>query len=182
MEGTAYCDEHDIGTYGICLRGERTGTLEKTGRWEESAALSGNPDARRRLTGQPDESATTWARSGPAGAGSSWEYLDEASGDADEYRRTTVARARPAGQRRGVLAGGRAADARREAERADEACDSDDAWDRGAVAAWLRRTGSSRPPRGEVAEPYRQQLQGTGRRPPSCGPAWAARTRPRWSG
>ena len=39
-EGIAYCDEHDIGTYGICLRGERTGALEKTGQWEESASLS----------------------------------------------------------------------------------------------------------------------------------------------
>jgi DNA-binding CsgD family transcriptional regulator len=28
------------------------------------------------------------------------------------------------------------------------------------VAAWLRRTGSSRRPRGEVAEPYRHELNG----------------------
>jgi len=40
VEGIAYCDEHDIGTYGTCLRGERTGVLEKQGRWDESASLS----------------------------------------------------------------------------------------------------------------------------------------------
>ena len=39
-DGMAYCDEHDIGTFGICLRGEHTGTLEMLGRWDESAALS----------------------------------------------------------------------------------------------------------------------------------------------
>ena len=39
-DGTAYCDEHDIGTFGICLRGEHTCTLEMLGRWEESARLS----------------------------------------------------------------------------------------------------------------------------------------------
>ena len=38
--GVAYCDEHDIGTFGICLRGEHTRTLEMLGRWDESAALS----------------------------------------------------------------------------------------------------------------------------------------------
>jgi hypothetical protein len=40
VEGIAYCDDHDIGTYGTCLRGERTGVLEKQGRWHESASLS----------------------------------------------------------------------------------------------------------------------------------------------
>jgi DNA-binding CsgD family transcriptional regulator len=38
--------------------------------------------------------------------------------------------------------------------------DPGDPWLAGALAAWLRRTGSSQPPRGEVAEPYRQQLSG----------------------
>ena len=39
-DGVAYCDEHDIGTYATCLRGERADALEKLGRWDESAALS----------------------------------------------------------------------------------------------------------------------------------------------
>jgi DNA-binding CsgD family transcriptional regulator len=32
--------------------------------------------------------------------------------------------------------------------------------ERGAVAAWLRRTGSPRPPRADLAEPYRLQASG----------------------
>ena len=55
---------------------------------------------------------------------------------------------------------GRRADARREAELADDAVGVCDGWDRGAVAAWLRRTGSARPPHGEPAAPYRRQLGG----------------------
>jgi DNA-binding CsgD family transcriptional regulator len=50
--------------------------------------------------------------------------------------------------------------AAREAELADDACARTNAWDRGAVAAWLRRTGSTRPPDGDLAEPYRLQTAG----------------------
>ena len=55
---------------------------------------------------------------------------------------------------------GNPADARREAELADDSSAGCDDWDRGAVAVWLRRTGSSRPPRGELAAPYQRQLDG----------------------
>jgi hypothetical protein len=48
----------------------------------------------------------------------------------------------------------------REAELAHEVCARCDAWDRGAVAAWLRRTGSPRPPHTDLAEPYRLQVAG----------------------
>ncbi len=44
------------------------------------------------------------------------------------------------------------------AEYARDACG--DAWLRGAVGVWLRRTASPRLPRGAVAEPYQRQLQG----------------------
>jgi hypothetical protein len=35
-----------------------------------------------------------------------------------------------------------------------------DDWDRGAVAVWLRRTGSGRGPRRQIAEPYQRELGG----------------------
>jgi DNA-binding CsgD family transcriptional regulator len=50
--------------------------------------------------------------------------------------------------------------AARDAELADDVCARGDAWDRGAVAVWLRRTGSDRPPREDLAEPYRRQVEG----------------------
>jgi DNA-binding CsgD family transcriptional regulator len=55
---------------------------------------------------------------------------------------------------------GRTADAVREAELADDAADPRDAWLCGAVAVWLRRTGSARGPRGELAEPCQHQVNG----------------------
>ncbi len=36
-DGVAYCDDHDIATYGTFLRSERTGMLEKTGKATERA-------------------------------------------------------------------------------------------------------------------------------------------------
>ena len=48
----------------------------------------------------------------------------------------------------------------REAELADDACARMGAWERGATACWLRRTGSTRPARGDLAEPYRLELAG----------------------
>ena len=50
--------------------------------------------------------------------------------------------------------------ARREAELADDVAGCGDAWERGAVAVWLRRCGSDRPPRGELAEPCQRQTRG----------------------
>ena len=55
---------------------------------------------------------------------------------------------------------GEPASAAREAERADDVCAQTDAWGRGAVAVWLRRTGSKRPPCGDLAEPCRLQIEG----------------------
>jgi len=55
---------------------------------------------------------------------------------------------------------GQTAEAMREAELADDVCARMDAWDRGSAACWLRRTGSGRPARGDLAEPYRLQLAG----------------------
>jgi DNA-binding CsgD family transcriptional regulator/tetratricopeptide (TPR) repeat protein len=160
--GVAYCDEHDIGTFGICLRGEHTGTLEMLGRWDESAALS------RELLTQRQASPVNrinplmslgkiLARRGEPGA---QEHLDEAMRSADGTTISSyILRARLA-RAEACWLQGRDADARREAELADDASTVDDGWECGMVAVWLRRTGSARPVRGELAEPYRQQIDG----------------------
>jgi DNA-binding CsgD family transcriptional regulator/tetratricopeptide (TPR) repeat protein len=161
-EGIAYCDEHDIGTYGICLRGGWTEALEQMGRWEESAALSeellthsGASPVNRII---PLVSlGKIRARQGMRGC---WEYLDEAaataagSGEPQFLVPVRLARAEA------HWLEGQPATARREAEQADDVCASGDAWERGAVAIWLRRTGSIRSPRGDLAEPYRLQAAG----------------------
>ena len=161
-DGVAYCDEHDIGTFGICLRGEHTGTLEMLGRWDESAALSRELLTRSGASPVNRISPLTslgkvLARRGEPGA---QEHLDEAMRSADgtaissHILRVRLARAEACWLQ------GRDADARREAELADDVSTGDDAWECGMIAVWLRRTGSARPPRGELAEPYRQQVDG----------------------
>ncbi len=50
--------------------------------------------------------------------------------------------------------------ARHEAELAADRWSACDSWDRGAIAAWLRRTGSTRSIEGGLAEPYRLQIEG----------------------
>jgi Response regulator containing a CheY-like receiver domain and an HTH DNA-binding domain len=41
VNGVAYCDEHDIATFGTCLRGARTVSLEMLGRWDEVTSMCG---------------------------------------------------------------------------------------------------------------------------------------------
>src|ERR1700722_10666315 len=161
-EGIAYCDEHDIGTFSACLRGERASALEKTGHWEESASLSlelltrGGASPVNRIN--PLTSlGTIRARQGTVAC---WGWLDEAaataegSGEPQHLVLVRLARAEA------HWLEGEPAPAIREAELADDVCDGLDGWGRGAVAVCLRRTGSRRPPRGDLAEPCRLQTEG----------------------
>jgi DNA-binding CsgD family transcriptional regulator/tetratricopeptide (TPR) repeat protein len=161
-DGIAYCDDHDIATYGSFLRSERTGMLEKTGRWDEALALS--LDILDRADPAPITRLCPSTRAGALlarrGDSSAWEYLDLAMADADRTGEPQSIVPVRLARAEACWLEGRTADALGEAERADEAADTDDAWTYGAVAAWLRRTGSSRRPRGDVAEPYQHQLGG----------------------
>jgi DNA-binding CsgD family transcriptional regulator/tetratricopeptide (TPR) repeat protein len=161
-EGAAYCDDHDITTYSIFLRSERTAVLERTGRWAEAVAIclellrKGGPSPNIRLC-PLCRLGMIRARRGEPGV---WECLDEAiesadgAGESQSIVPVRLARAEA------FWLDGNPTDARREAELADDAASGCDRWDRGAVAVWLQRTGSPRPPRGELAAPYRRQLDG----------------------
>ena len=161
-EGITYCDDHDIATYSIFLRSERTSALERTGRWDEAVAIcrellrKGGPSPSIRLC-PLNRLGTIRARRSEPGA---WKCLDEAieyadgTGEPQSIVPVRLARAEA------FWLDGRRADARREVELADDAVGGCDGWDRGAVAVWLRRTGSARPPHGEPAAPCRRQLGG----------------------
>ena len=86
VEGIAYCDEHDISTFGNCLRGERAIVLEQAravGRGRGARASSCCRRRRRhRSTGSTRWSAS--AESAPVAAiPTRWECLDEAIDLAD---------------------------------------------------------------------------------------------------
>jgi DNA-binding CsgD family transcriptional regulator/tetratricopeptide (TPR) repeat protein len=161
-EGIAYCDDRGIATYAVFMRSERTSALERAGRWDEAVAIcdellrQGGPSPSIRLC-PLNRLGTIRARRGEPGA---WECLDEAieyadgGGEPQSIVPVRLARAEA------FWLDGKLADAHREAELADDAAEGCDRWDRGAIAAWLQRTGSVRPPRGELAAPYRRQLDG----------------------
>jgi DNA-binding CsgD family transcriptional regulator/tetratricopeptide (TPR) repeat protein len=161
-EGVAYTDEHDISTYGSCLRGEHASALVQAGRWDEAAALS--EEVLDRTVASPINRLNPLislgkvrARRGEAGA---WDCLDEAVRSAHGSAEPGwIAAARLARAEAHWLAGDRAA-AAREAELAAGAADGCDAWDRGEIAEWLHRTGSGWPAGGGLAEPYRLQAEG----------------------
>ena len=161
-EGVAHCDDHDITTYAIFLRSERTSALERTGRWDEAVAIC--DELLRKGGPSPQHPAVPAepARHDPARRGepSGWECLDEAieyadgGGEPQSIVPVRLARAEA------FWLDGKLADARHQAELADDAVGGCDGWDRGAVAVWLQRAGSARPPRGEVAAPYQRLLDG----------------------
>jgi len=160
--GIAYCEDRDITAYSISLRSAWTSVLERTGRWDEAVARcrelldQGGPSPNIRLCPLL-RLGTILARRGEPGA---WEWLDEAieladgAGEPQSIVPLRLARAEA------LWLEGKPAEARREAELADTVAGACDKWERGAVAVWLRRTGSSRPPRGELAAPYQRLLDG----------------------
>jgi DNA-binding CsgD family transcriptional regulator len=161
-DGVAYCDEHDLTSYSIFLRSQRTNMLERTGRWDEAVAIAGElllrggPSPGIRLC-PLNRLGTIRARRGEPGV---WECLDEAVGYADgagEAQNIVPVRLERAEAR--WLEGDSAA-ALREAELAHDSGAGCDEWGRGALAVWLRRTGSDRDLPTDVAEPYRRQLGG----------------------
>ena len=162
LAGIAYCDEHDITTWATSLRAQRTSALERTGRWDEAVALSttllsrGGSSPVNRIY----PLSTLAAIKGRRGVPGVWRYLDEAISGADRSAEPQwIVPVRLARAEQFWLEGN-AAGALREAELADDSSARCEAWDRGAVAVWLRRTGSARSARGDVAEPYRLQLRG----------------------
>jgi DNA-binding CsgD family transcriptional regulator len=94
-------------------------------------------------------------RRGEPGA---WECLDEAMEYADRSGEPQAIVPVRLACAEAFWLDGKLADARREAELADDVSGGCDGWERGAVAVWLRRTGSARPPRGELAAPYQKQV------------------------
>jgi tetratricopeptide (TPR) repeat protein len=160
-EGVAYCDEHDIGSHAAFLRGQQAVALERTGRWDEAVALGtellASADAPVYRLGALEVLGVIRARRGERAA---WDYLDEAAAAADATGEPQwIIGARLARAETHWLQGEPHL-AAREAERADDVAAGATEWERGEIAAWLRRTGSPRPPRGELAEPCRLQVAG----------------------
>jgi DNA-binding CsgD family transcriptional regulator/tetratricopeptide (TPR) repeat protein len=79
-DALAYCEEHDIGTFAVCLQGQRTAVLEQSGHWDECLSLGHALLDQHRLSPWNRlrplcSTAKVMARRGQPGF---WPYLDEA--------------------------------------------------------------------------------------------------------
>ena len=161
-DGLAYCDEHDLGSGTVFLRGQRTIALERTGRWDEAVALGTELLASGDLS--PVDRADALQALGVIrarrGEPDAWEYLDEAAAAADASGEPQWIIPVRLARAEAHWLQGEPHRAAQEAELADDVAAGADEWDRSEAAVWLRRTGSSRPPRGELAGPYRLQVAG----------------------
>ncbi len=162
VDGLAYCDEHDTTANGNWLRDDRSIALERLGRWDQALALA--TETLARIGPSPPNRMGSLTSRGIIGARRrdphTWDHLDEAIAGADgtdEAQRIVLVRLARAEAH--WLAGDHDS-ARQEAELAADRSSACDPWDRGAVAAWLRRTGSTRSIVGAIAEPYRLQVEG----------------------
>ncbi len=162
VDGLAYCDEHDTTANGNWLRGDRSIALDRLGRWDESLALA--TEILARVGPSPLNRMASMMCRGIIGARRAdphtWDDLDEAMPGADgtdEAQRIVPVRLARA---EAYWLAGDHDSARHEAELAADRSSACDPWDRGAVAAWLRRTGSNRSVAGALAEPYRLQVEG----------------------
>jgi DNA-binding CsgD family transcriptional regulator/tetratricopeptide (TPR) repeat protein len=99
-DALAYCEEHDIGTFAVCLQGQRTAVLEQSGNWDECLSLGHALLDQQTLSPWNRlrplcSTAKVMARRGQPGF---WPYLDEAMesalrlGEAHWIRHVGIAR------------------------------------------------------------------------------------------
>ena len=162
LEGLAYCEEHDATAYSSFLRGEQAHVFERTGRWDEAVAVADR--VLNEVGPSPVNRQCALVRIGliraRRGEPGFWPGLDEAAATADDQGEPPYQVAARLARTEAYWLAGDRAQARREAESAVEPGEACTSAERGAVAIWLRRTGSRQPVRGEIAEPYRQTLAG----------------------
>jgi hypothetical protein len=166
VDGVAYCDEHDITTFGTCLHGERTAALETMGHWQDSVALSDvllrqvGTSPINRINSLLSLGRIRARRADPA----AWTCLEEAQSIAEGSAEPQWIVPMRLARAEAHWLEGSTTSATRDVELADDWSSDTDAWERGAVAVWLNRLDSDRPPRGELAEPYRPELEGEWRK------------------
>ena len=164
-DGVAYCEDHDLGTYYNCLRGVRTSTLERLGRWDESAGIA---EAVIASVASPVNRMIPMTSLALVAArrdkGDVWPHLDAAMTAADGSTGQMYIGAVRLARAEARWLESDLTRARQEAELADDACANvTDPWLNGEIAVWLRRTGSPRASQRELADPYRLQLTGNHR-------------------
>jgi DNA-binding CsgD family transcriptional regulator/tetratricopeptide (TPR) repeat protein len=162
LDGIRYCEDHEIGTYGACLRGARADALLRLGRWDEAARIvretvSGpcSPINRMHLL---IPLATIAARRGSDDA---WVLLDECTRLAEGVGEPGWTIAVAVARLEAHWLAGRSDEGVEEARSAfDLALRSGDAWQIGGLALWMRRCGALDEAPPGLPEPHALELAG----------------------
>ena len=163
-EGTPYCDDHDIATWGSCLRAHHGASLLVQGRLREAGDISRRVLATSVISPENRMAplvtlATVLARSGEHDEAA--VHLDEAVANAERsgLRGWLLEAVVPRVEARWLA--GDDDGARRDATRAATARDAYGPWEAGQLQAWGRRLGLAPfgPPR-DFPAPYQHSLDG----------------------
>jgi tetratricopeptide (TPR) repeat protein len=161
VEAMAYCDEHDVATYGNCVLGARGDVFRTTGRWDEAVALSNAQMAKPHLSPvnrlQP-MITLGWIglrRGDPA----AWDLLDAAAAAAESLGEPSWLVATRLARAEGRWLAGQDAETVWEVQQA-LANVGTSPWSRGQVAVWVRRLDAGPVPDFDVAAPYEAELRG----------------------
>ena len=162
QDGIRYCEHHEIGTYGACLRGARADALLRIGRWDEAVAI-----ARESVAGTISPVnrmhlliplATIAARRGSEEA---WELLDECVRLATGVDQPAWTVAVGVARVEAYWLAGSPEDAVEDARVAFEAAlTSGDPWLLGEIAVWMHRCGCLDTSLDGLPEPYALELAG----------------------
>lgn len=162
VEGLAFCDDHDIGTYGNCIRGYRALSLVPQGRWDEALVvaadiLRSSRSAANRAEALLATAAVLVRRGSPRAATTVRQLHDEASRSGSAYWVVLADLVRAESH---WLAGD--LDAARHAVPALSAESVlSDAWERAHLRAWWARiTGQPTEAPGDAPTPYALMFSG----------------------
>ena len=163
IEGMAFCEEHDIATFGLHLRAILGELLFTTGRWDEALAvcqrmLATGASPRNRIT-PALVIALLLARRGDQ---ASWTpLLDSAIATADSADEPDVVTKTHLVRAETYWLSGNLADARRDVEAAARRATAADGWVHGRLASWQRRLGAeSTAPGAGIPDAYLWSLTG----------------------
>jgi hypothetical protein len=168
-DALAYCEEHDIGTFAVCLQGQRTALLEQSGRWDECVSLGHALLDQRTLSPWNRlrplcSTAIVMARRGQPGG---WPYLDEAMQSAMRLEEPEWIRPVGIARTEAYWLEGRLDAAMSELDRVRSFSAGAAAVDRCWMALWLwRLSGTAHP---VDMEPFASQLAADGARCDALG-------------
>ena len=162
-EGQAYCEEHELGVYSVCLQGWRAATLSLLGQWDEAADMSAALLDGRGVSpvNRLNPLRVLGVIRGRRGEAGVWELLDEAldlaEGNGEPLWLAGVRAARAELRWISGRSDLAAAEAREGYERG---LGRTDPWQLGSLAIWLSRLQQPASEMPSLPEPYALEMAG----------------------